>query len=492
MILKERMVALCEQAAREAEGHACASTVAELRVRLEEPLRVGIAGRVKAGKSTLLNALVGERLAPTDAGECTKIITWYKQGPGYRVTGHLSDGTTRDERFSREDGRLEIHLDGVPPNSFDRIEVQWPSGRLEKITLIDTPGLESIDHRASARTAELLGVDRPGPADVDAVIYLMRHLHRRDSDFLEAFIDRSVPNPSPVNAVAVLSRTDEIGAGRLDALQAASAIADRYATDRRVRAICASVIPVAGLIAETAVTLREDEVASLREISHLPATHQERMLLSVDRFSDPAVSPVPAHIRRALLDRFGLFGVRTSVARLNESPRLTATDLSRELIDMSGVRRLTEVLDRHFTRRAQILQARSVLTGLATVARNLQDENPQSGRQLLAAIEELEATAHEFAELRLWQLLLSGTVPLEESELEEIERLTADGEPHEKLGRPLDHPTEDLQQLAIGGATHWRERSQHPLTDRATSEACVVVARSYEGIYQLLSKGKDR
>ncbi len=36
--------------------------------RLGEPLRVAIAGKVKAGKSTLLNALVGDELAPTDAG----------------------------------------------------------------------------------------------------------------------------------------------------------------------------------------------------------------------------------------------------------------------------------------------------------------------------------------------------------------------------------------------------------------------------------------
>ena len=56
------------------------ASLAEARSRLQEPLRVAIAGRIKAGKSTLLNALVGEELAPTDASECTRIVTWYRNG----------------------------------------------------------------------------------------------------------------------------------------------------------------------------------------------------------------------------------------------------------------------------------------------------------------------------------------------------------------------------------------------------------------------------
>ena len=47
--------------------------------RLQGPIRLAIAGKVKAGKSTLLNALIGEELAPTDAGECTRIVTWYRR-----------------------------------------------------------------------------------------------------------------------------------------------------------------------------------------------------------------------------------------------------------------------------------------------------------------------------------------------------------------------------------------------------------------------------
>src|SRR5262245_37496490 len=81
----------------EAEEPALAVAAKAIRERLEGPLQVAIAGRVKAGKSTLLNALVGERLAPTDAGECTRIVSWYRKGPSYQVSARLRDG--RDQQL---------------------------------------------------------------------------------------------------------------------------------------------------------------------------------------------------------------------------------------------------------------------------------------------------------------------------------------------------------------------------------------------------------
>ena len=63
--------------------------------RFDEPLRVAIAGKVKAGKSTLLNALVGEEIAPTDAGECTRVVTWYLDAPAPKVTMFPRDAPPR-------------------------------------------------------------------------------------------------------------------------------------------------------------------------------------------------------------------------------------------------------------------------------------------------------------------------------------------------------------------------------------------------------------
>ena len=171
--------------------------------RLSGPLRVAIAGRVKAGKSTLLNALVGERLAPTDAGECTRIVSRYRRGNGYEVQARLRNGTTQQLAFSRSGGTLDVRLGQLEERDVELIDIGWPTSSLDSITLIDTPGLASINDENSRRTREFLEFDGERPSDADAVIYLMRHAHRSDIAFLDAFMDRSVTAASPVNAVEV-------------------------------------------------------------------------------------------------------------------------------------------------------------------------------------------------------------------------------------------------------------------------------------------------
>src|SRR5690349_20523660 len=233
--------------------HRCAV----LARRLDGPLRVALAGRVKAGKSTLLNALTGDRLAPADVGECTRVVTWYRSAPEPRITLEPRAGRPRPLPVQRGDGALEIDL-GASADDVERLVVDWPAPGLRDWTVIDTPGVASLSTDVSARATQLLDPAAGADHGADAVIYLMRHVHAADVDLLQTL--RGARSSLFVNTVAVLSRADEIGSGRADALEAAAAVAHRYRRDPTVRGLCLDVVAVTGLLAEAGRTLEAHEV----------------------------------------------------------------------------------------------------------------------------------------------------------------------------------------------------------------------------------------
>ena len=241
----------------------------ELDRRLAEPLRLALAGMVKAGKSTLLNAWVGEEVAATDAGECTRIVTWFRDGHTYRVQAQLRDGSSRQLPPGPTGGLLDIDLGRLGSGDVDRLLVDWPSPALRLMTLIDTPGLDSLSAELSRKTEAALAPGGDGAAEADAVIYLMRHVHASDVHFLEAFRDDPTDR-RPLNTIGILARADEVGHARPDALESAASIAARYREDERIRGLCQTVIPVAGLLASSAVTLREDEFRAFGVLATAP------------------------------------------------------------------------------------------------------------------------------------------------------------------------------------------------------------------------------
>lgn len=478
-----RVTALCGVARGLTEGTELAKDVVALQERLAGPLRVAIAGRVKAGKSTLLNALIGERLAPTDAGECTRIVSVYREGLGYEVSAILRTGDAQPLAF-RRNGTLEIELGQLPPEEVERLDVTWPSTTLRQMTLIDTPGLASINDENSVRTRDFLALDEDRPSQADAVIYLMRHLHRTDADFLDTFLDRSVGQVSPVNAVVVLSRADQIGACRLDAMESAARIAARYRVNEQLRTVCATVLPIAGLLAETGLTLTEAEVAGLRRLAGLPRNELAGLLLSTDRFAAAHSSVPGSEDRLALLRRLGMFGVRLAVTELRAGRVTTGPEVAALLVRSSGIDELRRVLLDHFLPRARVLQARAALSELRSLARRLASTQADAGARLEAETERIEASAHEFAELRLVHLVMTESIRLSTQDADEVRRLTAaTGSLADRLGVSSDAPPQALQTAALAGAERWRARAADPLADRLDAHAAEIAARSYEGLY---------
>jgi hypothetical protein len=454
---------------------------AEIKTRMREPLRVAIAGRVKAGKSTLLNALLGEELAPTDAGECTKIVTWYQHGPTYRVTLELRDGTPRQARFTRDNGFVEVDLGGLHPDAIDRIVVEWPNKRLEGMTLIDTPGIQSASEDVSARTMRLLEETDEGSGRADAVLYLMRHLHTSDIDFLEAFRDDSTV-ATPINAIGILSRADEIGVGRPDAMRSARRIAERYRHDPKLRRLCQTVIAVDALLAATGSTLTQDEFASLEKLAQEPRETIEAMLLSADRFlSEQAPVSVPALVRNHLLGRLGIFGVRSAINSIRMGATTSASKLSNALIRRSGIADVLDDLAAQFSSRRDTLKAQSAMQAAMALIAQLDHE---AQADLLRQAERIRSSAHQFTEIQVLIAHRSGAIDFGEENQERVDRLLgcSGTAPHERLGLPAEATSEQIREAVFESIDYFRRRAGSPLSTRDLADAASVIVRTCEGM----------
>ena len=358
------------------------------RDRLGGPLRVALAGSVKSGKSTLLNALVGEQIAPTGVGECTRLVTHYADAPSPRIAVVYRDSRRPDEPAElpalHRRGSLVLDLERLAVDRVAALHVDWPSQHLREVTLVDTPGVDSAALEGRPRPwvgqgPDGAGDDEHGGWGADVVVHLVRHLHEPDVAFLEAYGDRVAAGVGAAGTLVVLSRADEVGGGRLDAVMAAGQVARRYRTDPTLRPWCATTTTVAGLLAETARTLRGVEFTALRTLARGERAELDEQLLTADRFvaagHGPDAAGLPEGTRLALLDRFGLFGVRlaTSLLRrgIDDSGALAA-----ELARRSGLDELRGLLGERFLARREVFQARAALLAVDRLVRRARAEEP--------------------------------------------------------------------------------------------------------------------
>ncbi len=448
--------------------------------RLAEPLRIAVAGMVKAGKSTLLNAILGEEIAPTDTGECTRIVTWYRYGHTPRITLYPIEGESRTLPLKRENGRLVFVLGKERSGDVERLVVEWPSEALREVTLIDTPGIASLSEDVSAKSVNFL-TPADSPSQADAVIYLMRHMHAADLRFLESFKDTEAGRSGTINALAVLSRADEIGAGRIDSLLSAGEIADRYRRDPSLRKLALGVVPVAGLLAQSARSMRQSDFESLVRLAGMDRAAREKLLLSADRFLRAGVPEgLGTEARASLLERFGLFGIRLGVV-LIRAGFTDPTPLAHELARRSGLDPLLAMVSNQFHARAGALKARTALVGVESLLRAAPRED---AKHLEATLERLQANAHEFRELRLLATLRTTGTTVSPDLAEEAERLIggAGMAAPLRLGLNPESSPEEISAAARLFLNKWRRVAENPLTERSGLDVCRVVVRSCEGI----------
>ena len=140
-----------ELATRQPELLPLAVPMAHAVEAFDRPLLIAVMGEFNAGKSSFVNALAGELVAPVGATPTTATINILRHGPGGgRVIFH--DGTTRD---LAPDGVGEYlgSLDANGAGAIRQVEVFAPLESLKRVEIVDTPGLNSLRpaHEAVAR-----------------------------------------------------------------------------------------------------------------------------------------------------------------------------------------------------------------------------------------------------------------------------------------------------------------------------------------------------
>ena len=87
-----RVRQLCDDALAHLVPGPGRAMVEQVKAKLSVPLTVTVAGGVSSGKSTMVNALLGQRIAAVDAGECTRVVTEFRYAAQERVEVLGTDG----------------------------------------------------------------------------------------------------------------------------------------------------------------------------------------------------------------------------------------------------------------------------------------------------------------------------------------------------------------------------------------------------------------
>jgi hypothetical protein len=424
-----------------------------------DPLVVAVAGRLKAGKSTLVNALLGRRVAPVAVGECTKVVTWFRYAPRERIEVTPRSGVPWTMPFDA-DGCVPHDL-GRPHTDIERVDV-WLSNRLlERMTLVDTPGLDALTPGVSAATEDYLAFDDDSlaaMAGADALVFLLPQLaaadHERLRSFRHLFDGTSL---SPVNVVGVLSKADRVGDPGSDPVARARELVARYAV--LLNDVVATVVPVIGLLAETSDADRftESDAEDLRRLAAVPAECRAQLLASAEWFTNLEIDSVPSARRSRLLAQLDLYGVGLVLDAIDSGCSSTS-----ELVELiratSGIADLRLVVEEHFGRRAEALKAFAALSELERLSYFADRDNDQElGHSIRTQIERvrLDPAMHELAEFDAYRMWWSGAADLPDELGSDLRSLVVETSRPAKLGLPPNASVDECAARALERATRW-------------------------------------
>lgn len=409
--LCDRVRAMCVEAEGAFGPGPARDELAAVRDRLAERTpRIAVGGKLNAGKSTLVNALLGQRLAATNGTETTTVVAWFRDhyqsrilvrprdgapyylpaGPGGRIPADLRRPEDRATALPNREGDQEVAAELA--RRIASVTVEVPNRRLaERHIIVDTPGLGSLTGLDEASLAAL--------ADADALLYLMPHPGLQDRQVLtELRANAGAARLSAATVLGVLSRIDLLGERPDDVWPGARKVAARSAG--QLRGLLADVLPVVGLLAETAFgdEFTEADTRRLLRLADSDRPAARRALYKAESFLTWDDGPLDVAERQRLLDMLDVYGLTHLLTAIDGGARSTRALLD-TMEELSGIRPVLDYVDRHFVAGADRLRAQAAV-GRLEAAMSRGAAPSADGRQVLDRVRE------EIARLRRHPLLL--------------------------------------------------------------------------------------
>ncbi|WP_405082315.1 dynamin family protein [Paenibacillus chitinolyticus] len=171
-----------------------------LREKVQGPLKLVLMGEVKAGKSSLLNALAGGRVAPSHIMEMTALVmeVSYDEAPRAEIVrkdGSAQRGSVDEiyDTLAAERGNADFFAE------CSHVCVRYPLTGLKTLAMVDTPGLNSVTSENHRRTVSYV-------QEADVVIWVFNANHLGQSD-----VDESLAATAKTGKkmIGVINRIDE-------------------------------------------------------------------------------------------------------------------------------------------------------------------------------------------------------------------------------------------------------------------------------------------
>ncbi|MCK5806573.1 MAG: dynamin family protein, partial [Lentisphaeria bacterium] len=332
---------------------------------LEQRFTVAIVGQMRVGKSTLLNALIGKRLAPTGVTETTATINWFRHGTDalcdcFRV--HWLNGDTETFPLSEvskwigdeENARQTRSLDFFADTDFLRIA-----------NVVDTPGTRSVleAHEEAVQgflDGKLENDTLAHGGRADAVVYALNPVGRAsDKDLLQLFGDRTrLPGASAYNSIAVVQKWEHLKPDPIAAVREKC---------RRLReqlsGKVSEVIPTSGLLAQLAQSV---PTKIWHTVQRLAVDSEETALRKIMRadslFCRESDGIALSTTERECIKQHIPWVVLPLCVMLAQQQELSGGDeLRKSVLELSGLARLRSLLQERFFARAKLIKASTVL-----------------------------------------------------------------------------------------------------------------------------------